>query len=191
MKETILTGKIGQAVKKIRIFLIHPDNIRISIFNIMAFVGCIVSLAAFLVSFFNGSDLLNLCALLSCALVSAGLLAFAKRTGHYRTSYLITIALIFMVMFPVMFFTAGGLFSGMPVYFALAVSFTVFMLENRLGLLISAAEIVEYVVCCLVAMYFPRSVIAFESDRAAALDIVSGVVVCSMALAITLYLSPT
>ena len=188
MKETILTGKIGQAVKKIRIFLIHPDNIRISIFNIMAFVGCIVSLAAFLVSFFNGSDLLNLCALLSCALVSAGLLAFAKRTGHYRTSYLITIALIFMVMFPVMFFTAGGLFSGMPVYFALAVSFTVFMLENRLGLLISAAEIVEYVVCCLVAMYFPRSVIAFESDRAAALDIVSGVVVCSMALAITLYL---
>lgn len=188
MKPTFRTGKIAKIIKRIKEFLIHPANIRISIFNIMACVGCVVSLAAFVISFFNGSDLLNLSALLSCAVFSAVLLALAKKTGHYRTSYLITIVGIFMVMFPVMFFTAGGLFSGMPVYFVLAVSFTVFMLENKLGLLISAAEIVEYGICCLVALYFPKTVIDFDSDRAAAFDTISGVVVCSMALAVTLYL---
>ena len=171
----------------IRDFLIHPSNIRISIFNILACVGCIVSLAAFGISFCNESDLLNLSALLSSAVFSAALLAFAKKTGHYRTSYLITVILIFMILFPVMFFTAGGLFSGMPVYFTLAVSFTVFMLENKLGLLISAAEIIEYIICGFAAMYYPHSVIDFESEAAAALDVISGVTVCSMALAVTLY----
>ena len=188
MKRSTVATKIGKTVRIIRDFLIHPDNIRISIFNIMACVGCVVSLAAFVISFFNGSNLLNLSALLGCAVLSAALLAFAKQTGHYRTSYLITIVFIFMVMFPVMFFTAGGLFSGMPVYFALAVSFTVFMLENKLGLVISLAEIIEYVICSLVAMYFPHTVIPCDSDQAAGLDIISGVVVCSTALAVTLYL---
>ena len=172
----------------IRKFLIHPSNIRVSVFNILACVGCLVSLAAFGISFCNGSDLLNLTALLSCAVFSAALLAFAKKTGHYRTSYLITVILIFMVLFPVMFFTAGGLFSGMPVYFTLAVAFTVFMLENKLGLLISAAEIIEYVICGLAAICFPKAVIDFESEKAAALDVISGVAVCSTALGITLYL---
>ena len=187
MKGSMMADKIRKSMRSIKEFLIHPDNIRISIFNIMAFVGCMVSLAAFGISHFNGSDLLNLSALLSCAVISSSLLAFAKKTGHYRTSYLITIVIIFMVLFPLMFFTAGGLFSGMPVYFALAVSFTVFMLENRLGLIISLAEIVEYVLCSVAAMYFPDAVIPFDSEKAAGLDVISGVVVCSMALAVTLY----
>ncbi len=191
MKRTPISEYIGKSMINIMHFLIHPTNIRVSIFNIMACVGCTVSLAAFVISYFNGSDILNLSALLSCAVLSAGLLAFAKKTGHYRSSYLITILFIFILMFPVMFFTAGGLLSGMPVYFALAVSFTVFMLENKLGLIISLAEIIEYVICSLVAMYFPDTVIPFESEQAAGLDIISSVVVCSMALAVTLYLQMT
>ncbi len=188
MKDKHMTAAIAKGFKGLRNFLITPGNIRRSIFNIMACVGCIVSFAALGVSYFNGADLLNLTALLSCGIFSAGLLSFAKRTGHYRTSYLITIVFIFMVMFPVMFFTAGGLFSGMPVYFALAVSFTVFMLENKLGLIISALETVEYVICGIFSVRYPEAVIPFGSDEAAAFDIISGVVVCSTALGITLFL---
>ena len=61
-------------------------------------------------------------------------------------------------------------------------------LENKLGLLVSAAEIIEYGICCLLALSFPKTVIDFDSDRAEAFDTISGVVVCSMALAVTLYL---
>lgn len=179
---------IIQKAEAIKRFLIHPSYIRISIFNILACVGCVVSLAVFFVSLCNGADFLNLVTLFSAGFFSAVLLAFAKKTGHYRASYLITVILIFMILFPVMFFTAGGLFSGMPVYFALAVSFTVFMLENKLGLITSTLEIAEYVICGLVSIRYPQTVIPFGSEEAAAFDIISGVVVCSTALGITLYL---
>ena len=179
---------IIQKTEAIKRFLIHPSYIRISIFNILACVGCVVSLAVFFVSLCNGADFLNLVTLFSAGSFSAVLLAFAKKTGHYRASYLITVILIFMILFPVMFFTAGGLFSGMPVYFALAVSFTVFMLENKLGLITSTLEIAEYVICGLVSIRYPQTVIPFGSAEAAAFDIISGVVVCSTALGITLCL---
>lgn len=173
--------------RSIREFLIHPADIRISIFNIMAVVGCTVSLFAFTVSVFNGAGFWNLAALLSCAVFAAAMLLYAKKTAHYRLCYLITIFLVFIVMFPVIFFTAGGIYSGMPIYFVFGVSYTVFLMENKTGLLLSAAEILEYVMCCTVAILFPQTVIPFESEQAVAMDIISCIIVCSVAMAVTVY----
>lgn len=171
----------------VRNYLFHPTDIRISIFNIMATVGGSVSLLAFIVSVFNGVTVWNLAALLCCILISVSLLVYSQKTGHYRICYLLTIITVFVIMFPVIFFTAGGLNSGMPIYFVFAVSYTVFMLENKSGLMIAAAQIVEYVVCCFVAMRFPQTVIPFASKQAEAMDIISCIIVCSVAMSATVY----
>ena len=105
----------------VRDFLIHPTDIRVSIFNIMATVGGSVSLIAFIVSAFNGVAAWNLAALLCSILISAG-------------------------------------------------------------------EIVEYVVCCVTAMHYPQTVIPFDSEHAEAMDIISCIIVCSIAMAATVYL---
>ena len=176
-----------RAFRAVQNFLIDPNDIRVSIFNIMATVGGSVSFIAFIVSVCNGVAISNLAALLLCIAISFILLHYSKRTGKYRICYLLTIITIFMIMFPVMFFTAGGLKSGMPIYFVFAVTYTVFMLENKSGLIISALEVIEYVLCCLTAVNFPSTVIPFPNDRAVAMDIISCTIVCSSALAATVY----
>lgn len=171
-----------------RDYFINPTDIRVSIFNIMAVVGGTVSLLAFIVSVCNGVGFWNLAALLSCFVFAFSLLGYSKQSGHYRICYFLTIIMVFIIMFPVIFFTAGGIDSGMPVYFVFGVSYTVFLLENRSGLLIAAAEIVEYAVCCIVAMHFPKTVTPFADKNAEAMDIISCIIVCSVAMEATVYM---
>ena len=175
----------------IKNIIIDPKDIRISIFNIMAVMGGTVSLFAFIISVINGADILNLTALLFCAVTASVLLAYSKKTKNYRLCYLITTIVVYVIMFPIVFFTAGGLHSGMPMYFVFAVSYTVFMLENRTGLFIAIGEIIEYAVCSFIAMYYPQTVIPFDSQRAVETDIISCIIVCCTALAITLHLQIT
>ena len=52
------------------------------------------------------------------------------------------ISLIFLIVFPVMFFTSGGYHGGMPAFFVFAIIFTVLMLEKIRALIVSLLEII-------------------------------------------------
>lgn len=57
---------------------------------------------------------------------------------------LITIVMIFLIVFPAMFFFSGGYHGGMPAFFVFAIIFTVLMLEKTRALIVSLLEIVLY-----------------------------------------------
>ncbi|WP_417029817.1 hypothetical protein [Blautia sp.] len=46
--------------------------------------------------------------------ISGGLFLYSYYSGKYQRCYLITIVVIFLIVFPVMFFTSGGYRGGMP-----------------------------------------------------------------------------
>ena len=52
------------------------------------------------------------------------------------------ISLIFLIVFPVMFFNSGGYHGGMPAFFVFAIIFTVLMLEKIRALIVSLLEII-------------------------------------------------
>ena len=101
--------------------------------------------------------------------VSGGLFLYSYYSEKYQRCYLITIVMIFLIVFPVMFFTSGGYHGGMPAFFVFAIIFTVLMLEKRRALIVSLLEIVLYIGLCLVAYHFPDTVTPFatEADRLA------------------------
>ena len=94
-------------------------DFRVRIFNLLAATGFIVSLMIFAASLINGASALNSAVLLSSALLSAVLLVYSAKTGNYHPCYIITITFVFMLLFPIMFFTAGGYNSGMPCFLCL------------------------------------------------------------------------
>ena len=157
------------------------------IFNLLAATGFIVSLLIFAASLINGASALNSAMLLSSALLSAGLLVYSAKTGNYRPCYIITITFVFMLLFPIMFFTAGGYNSGMPCFFVFAVVFTLFMLEGKAGIIFAAAEIVIYVLCCAAAYRFPQLVTPFPDETGVVGDVVTGICVASAALGATMF----
>ena len=157
------------------------------IFNLLAITGFIVSLLIFAASLIIGASALNSAMLLSSALLSAGLLVYSAKTGNYRPCYIITITFVFMLLFPIMFFTAGGYNSGMPCFFVFAVVFTLFMLEGKAGIIFAAAEIIIYVLCCAAAYRFPQLVTPFPDETGVVGDVVTGICVASAALGATMF----
>ena len=157
------------------------------IFNLLAITGFIVSLLIFAASLIIGASAINSAMLLSSALLSAGLLVYSAKTGNYRPCYIITITFVFMLLFPIMFFTAGGYNSGMPCFFVFAVVFTLFMLEGKSGIIFAAAEIIIYVLCCAAAYRFPQLVTPFPDETGVVGDVVTGICVASAALGATMF----
>ena len=97
-------------------------DFRVRLFNILALGGTVISLIMALLSLGTGSwgnVLINLV----LVAVSGGLFLYSYYSEKYQRCYLITIVMIFLIVFPVMFFTSGGYHGGMPAFFVFAISF--------------------------------------------------------------------
>ena len=120
--------------------------------------------------------------------LSAGLLFFTYKTGKYRIGYFITIFTIFMVVFPILFFASGAYKGGMPSMFIFAVLFTVLMLEEKWAILVSLAEVLEYIAVSVIGYRYPQLVTWFPTEAEMLTDILVTTTAVSVSCAIVLFL---
>ena len=83
-------------------------DFRVRLFNILALGGTVISLIMALLSLGTGSwgnVLINLV----LVAVSGGLFLYSYYSGKYQRSYLITIVIIFLIVFPVLFLPAADI----------------------------------------------------------------------------------
>lgn len=170
-----------------RFFDKHLD-FRVRLFNVLAMGGTVISLAMALIGIGTGVGLWNVAVNFISAGLSYVLLCYSQRTGRYQQCYLITIVAIFMVLFPMMFFTAGGYKSGMPSFFVFAVSFTILMLEGKKAIVMSALEILLYLSICIIAFRHPEWVNGWDTEQDLLTDVIVGFVSVSAVLGTMLYL---
>ena len=161
---------------------------RVRLFNVLAMGGTVTSLAMALVGIATNVGLGNVVMNFISAVLSFLLLHYSKRTGRYQLCYMITIIAIFMVLFPIMFFTAGGYHSGMPSFFVFAVAFTILMLEGKKAIVMFIFEILLYLVICIIAFRYPQLVKAWDREQDLLTDIIVGFVSVSGVLGTMLYL---
>jgi hypothetical protein len=128
---------------------------RAKIFTVLAVAGFLISVSTALIGLANGAGTGNAAACGIAALLAAALLAYSKRSGRYRLCYVITIAAVFIGLFPFMFFSAGGYHSGMPSFFIFAVVFTIFMVEGRTDAFMALLELLIYTGICVYAYHRP------------------------------------
>lgn len=169
-------------------FLDKRLDFRVRLFNVLAMGGTTISLAMVLVGILTNAGLGNIVANCFSAALSYALLCYSQRTGRYQLCYFITIVAIFLVLFPIMFFTAGGYHSGMPSFFVFAVAFTILMLEGKKAIVISLVEMVLYLAICLIAFHYPTLVKALNTEQHLLADVMVGFVSVSAVLGTMLYL---
>ena len=162
-------------------------DFRIRLFTVLAIAGVGISAATLVLNIITSmwtSAILS--ALLT--LLSAGLLIFTYKTGKYQIGYTVTIVTIFMIFFPMLFFASGGYKSGMPSMFIFAVLFTVLMLEGIKALLVSLAEISEYIAVSVIGYLNPQLVTWFHTDAEMLTDILVTTSAVSISCGIVLFL---
>jgi signal transduction histidine kinase len=169
-------------------FFAPSIDLRVRLFHILAMGGVAAGLGITILSLINDADPVNILVNFISMVVSLVLLVYSRKTGRYRICYIITILAIFGVLFPAMFFSAGGYHSGMPSFFIFATVFTIFMLEGRTAMILSVAELLLYVGLCLIAYFHPESVTFFEGEDALLFDIILGFVSVTLILGACLFL---
>lgn len=162
-------------------------DFRVRLFNVLAIAGTGISGATLLLNIITA---MWASAVLSAFLtvLSGGLLIFTYKTGKYQVGYIVTITVIFMILFPVLFFTSGGYKGGMPSMFIFAVLFTVLMLKGKAALLVSLAEILEYIVSAVIGYIKPECITWFSTEAQMLADILITTTAVSISCGVVLFL---
>ena len=161
---------------------------RVRLFNILASLGFIIRLCNGVLSYWNNGDRKLLLINTGIALLSLSLLFYAYHSKKYQRCYFITIVVIFMFLFPIMFFKSGGYKGGMPSFYIFGILFTIFMLEGWLMFFCVWLELIIYIFTIGIAYYYPDTVIWFQSEKEIVVDVLTGVVVSSASLGVAMYL---
>jgi signal transduction histidine kinase len=164
-------------------------DLRVQSFNLLGCAGIAAGIIVAAVSLFNAVDFINIVLNLSASVLAFLLLRLTmKRRMSYRAGAWIIVIAVFMLAFPIMFFTAGGYRSGMPGFFVFAIIYTAIMLEKWERNVALVIEFALYASCCFVAYYYPATVTPFETEFAYVLDVIMGITVASVLLTVVVML---
>ena len=160
---------------------------KVRLFHVLAITGVLICIVMTVVSMIGGmyvSAAINF----GAGLVSLFLLLYSARKQRYRFCYTTTLAVIFFLLFPSLFFYGGGYLGGMPFFFVFAVVFTVYMLDGWGMVAAASAELVVYSLMCVAAYYFPQTVVPFSTEWEVMLDTVIGFVTVGISLGATMFI---
>ena len=169
-------------------FLSPALDLRVRLFNVLAFGGTVISIIVTVLGVLNNSGIANVMIGLFSTILSFTLLTVSYKTGRYQLCYIITIVVIFICFFPLFFFSAGGYRSGMPVFFVFAVVFTMFMLEGKRAVVLSVVETLLYIAICVVAYMRPETVNFFETEQEMLIDVIVAVLSVNMVLGVCMFM---
>ena len=161
---------------------------RVRLFNVLALVGGMISLINGISSYVNNQDLVILGMNLGIAVLSFVLLFYAYKSGRYQFCYVVTIVMIFLLMFPYLFFKSGGYKGGMVSFYMFGILFTVFMLEGKAMFFTAFAEMIVYIATILIAYQNPQTVVWFSSEKEVVMDLLMGFCASSISVAAAMYL---
>ncbi len=161
---------------------------RVRLFNILASFGVLVSLLSAVTAFILDDPPAEYITYLCFGGISLALIVYSTRTGRYQRCYTITTVLIFLIGFPAFFFLGGSYFGAIPYFFIFAVLFTIFMLEGKRAIVMSALELALYIAICVYArLYIPVDPIYFDPGNIF-FESVFGFTVVSVSLGVCMFL---
>ena len=179
-------------MKKIAVFLRNTFfrkelELRVKLFHIIAIAGVLNCVVMVTSGILNRMGAGNIAINVLIGALSLFLLIFSARTGRYQFCYIVSIPVIFIGMFFLLFLTSEGYRGGMTSFFIFGIVYTVYMLEGKRMYVVTALEAAAYTGMCLFAYRYPQYVTAFESETARFVDVVVAFLAVSLLLGGTMY----
>lgn len=171
-----------------RFFTDEAVDFRARLFSVAAVLGIVISLATVPMNLLNQLGWQQVSLNLGGAGFALALLWFVRSTGRYRLAYLFTVVVMFLGIFPALFFSGGGYLSGMPAFFVFALVFSAFVLDGLALWILMPLEVVVYAACCIVAFLYPATVTPIATPAALVADVIYCVTAAGLSLAVALHL---
>jgi len=103
--------------KKFKAFFDKQDTLEKRMFYAVNFVGVVTSVLSAVFTYFENISIIASIAALACSFIFVFISFIAYKTDKHDVCYFVTTLVISVIIFPVLYFICGGLYSGMPLYF--------------------------------------------------------------------------
>ena len=164
-----------------------PDfHARLSV--IAALTGFVVAVIGIAMNALNDGGAIQTLLCVSMAVMSVGMVWFARKTGNYERARVVTVVIVFLVIFPSMFFTGGGYRSGMPALMVFAMGFTGLALMGRGMWVLLGLEFLVYSACCIADYAYPQLVTPLAGPAELVIDVIICIALAGIALSAMLHL---
>ncbi|MCL2049951.1 MAG: HAMP domain-containing histidine kinase [Defluviitaleaceae bacterium] len=170
-------------LRKMRNMLFGRElELRVRLYNILACIGLATGLYSGVYRLVIGAGLRHIWLHFALVIFSALMLWYATKSKNYQRCYVITIVVVFFIIFPIVFVNLGSYTGGIPMFFVFAVLFTVFMLVGKKMFVFVALELLLYVSLFLYAYFFPENVSRISNEFIIVLDNIVVFLVVSIGL---------
>ncbi len=159
-------------------------DIRLTLFNIVTVGGIAAGTIAIIVSAVIHLPRIQLIAIFGAIFVLACSLYLGNYKGKIDLAAFLIIAVITLVLFPVMFYTDGGLYGGMGYWFMLGMIFNFLLIEGKLCYIMLLMEVAATLFCFIESYLHPEHVIELESRLAVLVDTLQSLLVISIIIGI-------
>ena len=178
----------GLLLKTKETYFSRKLEFRVRLFNVLAMTGMGLSLITGISTIINNEGIFSTLANFATTVIAFLLMHYVSKSGRYRIAYIISVIVIFMGVFTVLFFIGGGYEGALPSYFIFAVIITVVMLEGKTAIIFSVAELLLYTFLCVFAYRYPETVTPLKTRSGILLDVITGYTVVSVSLGTAMFL---
>ena len=146
----------------------------------MVIIALAGELFGFIESLLLGLPLVAVILPLISVFILLGLSIWGLKTKKIRLFSFLSISVMTLIIFPLMFFANAGLDGGMPFYFLVAVVCTALALKGKVRLFLFIITIIEYTILFLLFKFFPQGFLPMSEgdafiDQLCSLLITSGI----------------
>ncbi|MDR3136061.1 MAG: response regulator [Coriobacteriales bacterium] len=156
------------------------------LFNVTMCLCAVGAIFGTLVTTTAVSSWVSIVATLFLALVIVGFTVICNRTRNYTLGSLIVCVVAGWIVFPLVFFVSGGVYSGMLAYFLLGIVAMSVLLTGRRFYIVSCIYLLICLGCYLASYLFPSLLIAIPSEGGVYLDVAASFTIASLLIAFTL-----
>lgn len=108
----------------------------------------------------------------------------ANKYGKFDSVAMMICIGVNLILFPLIYFSNGGIHGGMPLWFVLGVVFNFMLLEGRRFYLVLLAGFIAVIACAFGSYYNPDFVIHIESESGVYLDILQSFLIVSVIIGV-------
>jgi len=170
---------MGKMHQRITDFFKEELDIRHRLLNLILIAAFVGGAFSFICSILIGVGLISV---IITGLLVLSVLAFIWIANIRKKPELASIGLVSFanfIAFPIMYFTSGGIASGMPLWYLLGLIFSWLLLTGKKCLIMNFLSVAAVTSCMLVDMYFPELVTQLETRENVYWDFIQSIILVS------------
>lgn len=166
-------------IKKLITWMYREElDIRHKLLNLILSTVFVGGLASLFITFFlhQGAEV-TISITVMVVVIGVALWLANKEKKHPRLAAFIAVFSANMFAFPFMYFTSGGMYSAMPVWFVLGLTFSWLLLKGKLCIAMYSCNLVMAMTCMVVELYHPEYVSSLDGMRSVSMDLMQSIVI--------------